>query len=349
VPGSGGMPPGGGEASGGPVDLSVVILSYNTRPLLEACLASLRAATEEGRGPRVEVIVVDNASTDDSVRVVRDRFPEVRLIESETNRGFAGGNNLAFPYCRGRYVMLLNSDTELEPDGLAAMVGFMDAHPEAGALGPRLLNPDGTFQPSGHPFPSLSDAAFRLLFRRPLAPTPGSRRGKTRFHRAWSLEPGAWSCPEGAAERHDWVTGACLMVRREVLEQVGPLDEAFFFEGEDVDWCRRIRAAGWEIGLLPAARVMHLRQGSGMAYHPDALRSHWGHCYYFRKYHGRGAEMLMQMLFSCFHLLGWLKYSIRFWLRRRDGDHLKQRVHRLGIGYFLRRQATGADRQESVG
>jgi GT2 family glycosyltransferase len=125
------------------------------------------------------------------------------------------------------------------------------------------------------------------------------------------------------------------MVRREVLEQVGPLDERFFFECEDVDWCRRIRAARWEIGLLPDAHVLHHGAASGIAYRPEALRGHEGHCHYFRKYHGRGAEALMRFLFTGFHTLGYLKYSVRFQLRRQPGDRMKQQVHRRGIGHFV--------------
>lgn len=320
------------------MDLSVVIVNYNTCALLERCLKSLRA---EGLTP--EILVVDNASTDGSPGMVRERFPEVCLIESATNRGFAGGNNLAFPHCRGRYVMLLNSDTEVEPGALDAMVQFCDATPDVGALGPRLLNPDGTVQASGFPFPTLTDTALRLMRLR--RGTPGGKapfvdreRQKAFFVGTNNEERATNNAFQSVAtfERHDWITGACLMVRREVLERVGPLDEQFFFECEDVDWCRRIRAAGWEIALLPEARVMHHGAGSGIAFSVDALRGHLGACRYFRKYHGRGAEALMRILFTGFHMLGYVKYSIRFQLRRQPGDRLKQQVHWRGIGHFWR-------------
>jgi N-acetylglucosaminyl-diphospho-decaprenol L-rhamnosyltransferase len=308
------------------VTLSVVIISYNARPLLEACLSSLRSS-----GVEAELIVVDNASTDDSVQAVRERFPEVRLIRSTTNCGFAAGNNLAFPHCRGRYIALLNADTEVVPGAFTEMVNFMEAHPRMGAVGPRLLNPDGTVQASGHRFPRLGHSALRLFFRLPQPASPPSSMG---------CLPGAERASPGEeCELHDWLTGACLMVRRAVLEQVGPLDERFFFECEDVDWCRRIRAAGWEIGLLPAARVTHQGGGSSVGFSPNALRGHAGHCYYYRKYHGRRAETVMRALFSLYHLLGWLKYSARFGLRRAPGDRLKQQVHRLGILYFVGNRA----------
>jgi GT2 family glycosyltransferase len=297
--------------------LSIVIVSYNTRALLEACLRSLRNV-DLGH----EVIVVDNASTDGSAAAVRAHFPEVRLIESETNRGFAGGNNLAFPHCRGRYVMLLNADTEVQPGALDALVAFLDAHPQVGAAGPRLLNPDGSLQPSGFPFPTFTTAALGLLLRR----QPAARRQL--------VPPASAGSGEGESERHDWLTGACLVVRREVVDQVGALDEGFFFEAEDVDWCRRIRAAGWEICLVPAARVMHVRAASGIAYSPDALRGQAGHCYYFRKHHGRAAGEALWALFWLFHLLGWLKYALRARLWNDPSDRMKQRVHRLGLRYF---------------
>jgi N-acetylglucosaminyl-diphospho-decaprenol L-rhamnosyltransferase len=297
------------------VDLSIVIVSYNTRALLEACLRSLGAAVP-GAHCLTEVFVVDNASGDGSAAAVRAQFPEVRLIESEFNRGFAGANNLALPLCRGRYVMLLNPDTEVAPSALAALVAFMDLHPGVGAVGPRLLNPDGTPQPSGHAFPTLAGTALRLLLRHPLAPSRQQQR------------------PEQARsdyECHDWLTGACLMVRRAVPEEVGLLDEEFFFWWEDVDWCRRIRAAGWEICLLPTAQVTHVGAASGIAYSLDALRALEGQCHYFRKHHGRAAEGVMRALFACFHLLGWLKYSVRSWLRHDMGDRLKRRVHREAV------------------
>lgn len=299
------------------MDLSIVIVSYNTRLLLEACLESLPAGCD---GLRYEVFVVDNASTDGSAQSVRERFPEVHLIESHENRGFAGGNNMALPHCRGRHLLLLNADTVSAPGALATLVAFLDRHPEVGAAGPRLLNPDGSPQPSGHPFPTFAGTAARLLFRCPL---PSSR------------SDGENSRPAGSWERHDWLTGACLMVRRSVVDTVGPLDEQFFFWWEDVDWCRRIRAAGWEIGLVPDARVTHRGAASGIGYSVNSLRAQEGQCYYFRKHHGRAAERVMRALFSCFHLLGWLKYSVRSRLRHDAGDRLKQRVHRLGVCYSL--------------
>jgi N-acetylglucosaminyl-diphospho-decaprenol L-rhamnosyltransferase len=318
----------------GDVPLSVVIVSYNTRPLLEACLSSLRSS-----GIEAEIIVVDNASTDDSAEAVRDRFSEVRLIRSETNLGFAGGNNLAFPHCRGRCVALLNADTEVEPGAFAEMVNFLEAHPQVGAVGPRLLNPDGTVQPSGHRFPRLGQAAVRLFLRLPQPASPPSSIGRLPVK---AVSPGE------ACENHDWLTGACLMVRRAVLEQVGPLDERFFFECEDVDWCRRIRGAGWEIGLLLTARVTHKGGGSGIGFSPNALRGHAGHCYYYRKHHGRGAETVMRALFSLYHLLGWLKYSARFGLRHDPGDRLKQQVHHQGMLYFVRKQEPAGQRRTPV-
>jgi GT2 family glycosyltransferase len=313
------------------VDLSIVIVSYNTRALLEACLASLPAGCEpDTRAPdaasprplRYEVIVVDNASSDGSAAAVRERFPEARLIQNDTNRGFAAANNLAFPLCRGRCLVLLNADTEVTPGALSVLVAFLDAHPRVGAAGPRLLNPDGSGQPSGFPFPRLSEAVLGLLLHR-------QRAAKRRFEDGAATAGGAES-----VEAHDWLTGACLVIRREVLEEVGPLDEGFFFEAEDVDWCRRIRAAGWEICLVPAARVMHVRSASGIGFSPDALRSHAGHCYYFRKHQGRAAGAALGAAFWLYHLLGWVKYTGRVLLHGDPGDRRKQHVHQLGVRRF---------------
>ena len=338
------------------MDLSIVIVSYNTQALLEVCLETLAAEATRPASPRFEVLVVDNASTDESARLVRARFPGVQLIETDRNLGFAAANNLAFPHCRGRYLMLLNADTEVGPGALATLVGFLDAHPGVGGAGPRLLNPDGSGQPSGFPFPTLLEAAVGLILHNQRAARrqlPDARRlspvrtgGSSHAQRLAHAFPGVRRLESGDGEqsdheRHDWLTGACLVVRREVLETVGTLDERFFFEAEDVDWCRRIRAAGWEICLVPAARVTHVRSASGIGFSPDALLGHAGHCYYFRKHHGRAAGAVMGAAFWLYHLLGWVKYTLRVLLHNDPGDRRKRHVHRLGIHYFAALRGKG--------
>jgi N-acetylglucosaminyl-diphospho-decaprenol L-rhamnosyltransferase len=294
------------------MDISVVILSYNTRDLLRACLRSVIAGELT-----VETIVVDNASTDGSAAMVREEFPGVRLIESATNLGFAGGNNRAFRTCSGRYVLLLNSDAELHAGALATLASYLETHPRVGAVGPRLLNTDGSLQPSAFGFPTLGRMAL-VLTRLSLL-----LLGHT--------ETGAVYRPE-TPQAVDWITGACLMVRRSVVESVGPLDERFFFDYEDVDWCRRIGAAGWELHTVPWTTTTHHRWQSKSQLGEQALRGDEAACYYFRKHHGAVAERVIRALLVWFHACAWIKYCAR----PGDVERMKRRRHWLGMLRFAR-------------
>jgi hypothetical protein len=234
-------------------DLSIVIVSYNTRALLKACLSSVQCARSafvspnpkpESRSPTTEIIVVDNGSTDGSRDMVRREFPSVHLIESD-NVGFAAGSNKGIGIARGRHVLLLNPDTEVLDDALGALVRFMDAHPQAGAAGGHLLNADGSFQHSAFRFPSLAMTFidFFPLNHRVLNSRCNGRYPQ-RLYKNGSFEI-------------DHPLGACLIVRREVIEQVGVFDEGFFMYCEEIDWCLRIKRAGWQIWHVADARVIH--------------------------------------------------------------------------------------------
>jgi GT2 family glycosyltransferase len=226
------------------MDLSVVIVNWNAREMLRDCLASLTPATG---GLAVEVIVVDNASSDGSAAMVRDAFPAIRLIESPQNLGFAAGNNLALRQARGRHVLLLNSDTLVRGDVLPRAVAWLDAHPRAGVLGPLLLNADGSLQPSCSAFPTLRNLTLQLL-------------GVTRIARLDGYRLTGWD--RSAERRVDVVSGAAMFVRRAAMDEVGLLDEAFFFYGEETDWCRRFARAGWEVAVAPLPAIVHLGGGS---------------------------------------------------------------------------------------
>jgi GT2 family glycosyltransferase len=221
------------------VDLSVVIISWNTRDLLARCLEAVAAYPPDGT---YEVWVVDNASTDGSAAIVQDRFPWVLLIENGGNIGFAAANNQAICRSRARYVVLLNSDTEVRPGALGALVDFMDAHPRAGAVGARLVNADGSLQPSCHPMLTPGRELWRLLFLEriwPRATYPMQR---------WDLQ---------TPRQVEVIKGACLLLRREALDQVGLLDEGYFMYTEEVDLCYRLARAGWELWWVPQAEVVH--------------------------------------------------------------------------------------------
>jgi GT2 family glycosyltransferase len=227
-------------------DLSIIIVSWNTRDMLAACLASLYDKPSL-HSSRTEVFVVDNASADGSADMVRERFPAVRLIECDDNLGFAGGNNHALALARGRYVVLLNSDTEVRAGALECLAVFMDAHPAAGACGPRLLNTDGTLQPSCTPMLTPGREFWRLLFLDALWP-----RG------AYPMQHWDISQPR----RVETIKGACLVLRHAALDGVGPLDDGYFMYTEEVDLCYRLAQAGWELWWVPTAEVVHHGEGS---------------------------------------------------------------------------------------
>jgi len=236
----------------GVVDVSVVIPSYNTRDLMEQ---ALRTVMEAAVDLEVEIFVVDNASSDDSVEMVRTSFPTVKLICNERNVGFAAANNIAFEQAAGRYVLLLNSDTVVRPDTLRTLVTFLDDHPKAAAAGCKILNPDGTLQiDCRRGFPTPMAAFWKLAGMSRLFPK------SARFAR-YNL---TYLDPEEVNEV-DALSGSCMMVRRETILQVGPLDDTYFMYGEDLDWCYRMRQAGWLIYYVPHTSIIHFRGQSGRA------------------------------------------------------------------------------------
>ncbi len=260
------------------VDLSIVILSWNVRDLLRQCLESVasgRPLSTNHPPLTTEIIVVDNASSDGSVEMVHTEFPEVRLIANQTNRGYTGGNNDGIAVAVGRYVMILNPDTRVLADALAAMAAYADARPDVGVVGPQLLNPDGSVQSSRRRFPTLTTGLFESTWLQPLAPRDVLRR-------YYMLDQ-----PDDAIQEVDWLFGACFLVRREVIQQVGALDEDFFMYSEEMDWCRRIQQAGWKVVYLPTAQVIHY---GGKSSDQVAAQRHiyfqTSKVRYFRKHHG---------------------------------------------------------------
>jgi len=256
-------------------DLSVIIVNWNVRDLLRRCLHSILANLP---ACQLEIIVVDNGSTDGSPEMVRTEFPQVHLMANPDNRGFTAANNQGLAVARGRYVLLLNPDTEVVGDALETLVAFADVHPDVGVVGPQLLNPDGTVQSSRRRFPTLATALLESTWLQPYAP----RRLLARYY--------VLDRPDDEVQDVDWVTGAALMARREAVEQVGPLDEGFFMYSEELDWCRRFRAAGWRVVYLPTARVIH-HEGKSSEQVLPARHIHFqtSKIRYFRKYHGPAA------------------------------------------------------------
>jgi len=226
------------------LDLSVIIVNWNVKDLLRECLKSLYAAT---RGIAFEVFVVDNASTDGSSQMVQGEFPQVHLIENTANLGFARANNQAIRLSQGRHVLLLNPDTVVLPDALTRMVRFADSHLQIGAIGPRILRPNGAVDfRCARRFPSLTS---ELWEKTGLA----TRFPNSRIFGEHLM--GHWDHKDGRPV--DLLTGACLMARREVIDRVGLMDEDFFLYGEDVDWCYRIKRAGWQVFYYADVGIIH--------------------------------------------------------------------------------------------
>ena len=228
------------------MDLSVVIVSYNVSSFLDQALTTLK---DSARGLDVEVFVTDNASTDTSVAMVREKHAWVKLIENEHNIGFAGATNQALKKAAGRYVLLLNPDTVLRRDTLKTMVRFLDDHPKAGIAGCKVLNPDGTLQLAcRRGFPTPGVAFFKMVGLSDLFP-------KSRTFGGYNL---TYLNPDSLTEV-DAVSGSFMMIRKEVLDTVGFLDESFFMYGEDLDICYRVKQAGWEIFYVPDTEIIHFK------------------------------------------------------------------------------------------
>jgi hypothetical protein len=257
------------------IDLSIVLLTWNGRALTLDCLASIereiRSRSDPGR-IETETIVVDNGSRDGTVAAVRERFPWASVVALPCNRGFAGGNNAGLARARGRHVCLLNNDTVVQRDGLEACVRHLDAHPDVGAVGPQLLHPDGRRQNSIHNFPTL---LLELVPRGVLESLAPRRYPSKRFAHDAPLDVEA-------------VLGACMVVRRAVLERVGPMPEDYFFFLEETDWFYAMREAGWRVVHLPEARLVHVHGAATkrVVPLPTRIEYHRSLYHFFRKRRG---------------------------------------------------------------
>jgi GT2 family glycosyltransferase len=263
-------------------DVSVVVVTYDGLPWVEQALASVR-----GR----ETVVVDNGSRDGTVAFVRERFPDVRIVEQE-NRGLAAGWNAGIAQTSGRYVLLLNSDAWLHGGALETLVAFADARPRAAVVAPRLRNPDGTLQRSVRGFPTLWRLATEYFFLRKLAP-------RTRLLNAFYAGGFAHDEPREA----EFLMGAVWLVRREAIDDVGPADEDFFLFSEEVDWAYRFRAAGWSSWFVPAAEATHVYGAS----HGGRLfvEQQRGHLRFLCKHRGEAyAERARRLLLVSLRLRG---------------------------------------------
>ena len=296
------------------MDLSVITVSYNTRDLLRGCLDSVISTL--GSGLEYELLVVDNASTDDSVAMVRDCFPQVRLFDNLENRGFATGSNQAIAESSGRYVILLNPDTVVREGALDGMMRLLEGRSDIGVVGPKLLFPDGSLQHSAFSFPSL---AMIFLDFFPLHHRLSNSRVNGRYpRRLYEM---------GEPFPIDHPLGAALMVRRQVIDEVGLLDENFFMYCEEIDWCMRIKNAGWQIVCWPQAEIVHY-VGQSTAQFRDEMHValHKSRRRLYEKHYGSGFRRAAHWLVT----LGVLSRGLRDrWAAKRgqlDQDSLERRL-----------------------
>jgi N-acetylglucosaminyl-diphospho-decaprenol L-rhamnosyltransferase len=281
-------------------ELSVIIVTWNSRTDIERCLHSLAAS---GTRTSTEILVVDNGSADGTAAVVQSTFPGVHVLVSETNAGFASGNNRALNLAQGRYLLLLNPDTVVHPGALDVLVTFMDDHPEAWACGPPLFNADGSPQRTGVRFPGLWNLLVESLFLDRVFPRTRLFGG----HRELYRDPGV---PRSV----DYLQGSCLLVRRSAMERVGRLDEGFFMYFEETDWCRRMNEAGGEVWYVPGPGVVHYGGGTTGHYdEPRLLFYHRSLLRFFRKHHRAASGVVLRFILvfrSMIRIAVWSLYGV---------------------------------------
>jgi N-acetylglucosaminyl-diphospho-decaprenol L-rhamnosyltransferase len=269
------------------MDLSIIIVSWNVAALLEQCLKSIEAslaATSAYPQPKTEVIVVDSASRDDTVARMQANFPWVKVLAQSENVGFTRGNNIGLEAAEGRYLFLLNPDTEIVGDALARLVAYMNANPKIGIIGPHTLNTDGTTQSSRRRFLTPGLAFFESTWLQGYAP----KEWLDDFYMTQALDT--------AVLEVDWVQGSAIMARRKVYTQIGGLDTGYVMYSEEMDWCKRAKSEGWSVVYYGQAQVIH--HGGKSTEQAGANK----HIYfqesklrYLRKYHGYPTASLMRI------------------------------------------------------
>ncbi|MEE9394017.1 MAG: glycosyltransferase family 2 protein [Planctomycetota bacterium] len=300
-------------------DFSIVVLSWNTEALTKACLNALRHCREASELGD-EVIVIDNASEDGSVAMIQREFPEVRLYENDRNVGYARGVNQGLRLATGRNVALLGSDTEVRPGTFDRMLTFLDENPEVGAVSPRLIHPDGRPQAACMRFPDLKVALWYDTFLEAWKP---KNEVLDRYHyRDWSHD---------SDREVDQPPGTCLLVRREVLDDVGVMDKKLWLFFNDVDWCLRIRRAGWRIWYLhEETEVLHHLGASTSRFGAFPFEWHKNRLHFYRKhYHLAGAFIVKSaMIYVAFREVNRIRVNLED--KREFFQHARQVVGALG-------------------
>ncbi len=257
--------------------LSFILVNWNTK---DHILKALRSIADTVGDYRYEIFVVDNGSLDGSPAAIKKAFPEVRLIRNERNLGFAHAVNQALAQATGSYCVLLNSDARLTAGAIKTLAAFMEENPDVGIAGGQLMNEDGSRQNSIAPFPSLATELFNKRLLRILFPRryPGKERD--------------YPAPLDV----DSLVGACIIVRRQAIDEVGMLDEGYFFFMEETDWCLRMKKQGWRISFVPQARILHVQGASASAAKAEARIEYYRSRYrFFTHWHGRGKTALLKI------------------------------------------------------
>ncbi len=287
------------------VDIAVIVVNWNAREDLRRCLQSL--AVEPQSQCSSEVWVVDNGSADGSAEMVRGKFPQARLIANPDNRGFSRANNQAIAASDSRFVFLLNSDATIHPGALDALVAFADAHPQAGVIGPQVRNPDGSLQFSCRRFPSLGAGFFRNTYLGRLFP-------RNRYARNYLMGDVDHTQPRPV----DWVSGCAMLIRRDLIDANGALDERFFMYCEDVDICWRCWQSGREVWYAPDAVVTHaIGASSDKNAEPMIVEFHRSWYEFDRKQHPGFRPLRRTLVYAGL----WARAAIRIRNRRRAVRH----------------------------
>jgi hypothetical protein len=273
-------------------------VNWNTKDILRGCLTSVY---ECAGAVDYEIIVVDNGSTDGSVDMVKNDFPAVILIENCENRGFAAANNQGIAVAKGRYVLLLNSDTIVLENCIAKTVRFVDTNPKAAVVGCRVLNPDHTLQPSCFMFPSILNLLLRCTYLYKIFPQ----------NKFFGRENMTWWDASNVSEV-DYIRGCFMLVRREAIERVGIMDERFFMYSEETDWCYRFKKSGWNVFFVPNADIIHFLGESSKQRKTDMMLQVWGSLLLFFKKN----KSFLSYVAACFLIAVFLIIRVPYWLGR---------------------------------
>ncbi len=305
-------------------EVSVVVVNWNTQDILRDCLRSIYEQCGE---IDLEVIVIDNASTDGSVEMVKKDFPQVTLIENPQNRGFAAANNQGIAVAQGRYVMLLNSDTVILDKAVEKTISFADAHPKAAVMGCRVFNPDRTLQPTCFMFPSILNMLLSSTYLYKLFP-------KSKF---FGREQMTW-WDRNDIKEVDVVTGCFMLIRQKAIQQVGTMDEQFFMYGEETDWCYRFKEAGWKILFTPCAEIIHLGgQSAQKRATTMVVQLRKSILQFMKKYHGPLTYRIASLLTVIFLAVRLPIWSVIALFQRAQNSEaaIKKRAYWTGITNIL--------------